>query len=154
MIIKQADLFYGLNHNFIKDLMAIASRTSCVKGDVIFRSNEPATHFYILIQGCVRLRLDHAGREVFTSCRIGEIFGWSSLIGRQSYSASAECMETAALLKIDRQQFQTILEKDLFSGLLFFKQLAAALGGRLIQLYERETQTAPAASSPSEGAAV
>jgi len=63
-------------------------------------------------------------------------------------------METAALLKIDRQQFQTILEKDLFSGLLFFKQLAAALGGRLIQLYERETQTAPAASSPSEGAAV
>ena len=87
MIIKQADLFYGLNHNVIKDLMAIASRASCVQGEVIFRSGEPATHFYILIQGCVRLRLGHAGREVFTSCRIGEIFGWSSLIGRHDYSA-------------------------------------------------------------------
>ena len=154
MIIKQADLFYGLNHNFIKDLMAIALRTPCVKGDIVFRSEEPATHFYILIQGCVRLRLGHAGLEVFTSCRIGEIFGWSSLIGRPTYSASAECMETATLLKIDRQQFQSILEKDLSSGLLFFKQLAAALGSRLIQLYERETKTAPAASSSTEGAAV
>lgn len=155
MIIKQADLFYGLNHNFIKDLMAIASRTSCVKGDIIFRSDEPATYFYILIQGCVRLRLGHGGREVFTSCRIGEIFGWSSLIGRQTYSASAECMETATLLKVDRQQFQSILEKDLSSGLLFFKQLAAALGSRLIQLYERETETTlAAASSSTEGAAV
>jgi len=145
MIIKQADLFYGLNHNFIKDLMAIALRTSCVKGDIVFRSEEPATHFYILIQGCVRLRLGHAGLE---------IFGWSSLIGRPTYSASAECMETATLLKIDRQQFQSILEKDLSSGLLFFKQLAAALGSRLIQLYERETKTAPAASSSTKGAAV
>ena len=147
MIIKQADLFYGLNHNFIKDLMAIASRTSCVQGDVIFRSDEPAAHFYILIQGCVRLRLGHAGREVFTSCRIGEIFGWSSLIGRQTYSASAECIETATLLKIDRQQF-------LSSGLLFFKQLAAALGSRLIQLYERETETVPAASPSTAGTEV
>ncbi|MDZ7579664.1 MAG: cyclic nucleotide-binding domain-containing protein [Deltaproteobacteria bacterium] len=141
MIIKQADLFYGLNHNFIKDLISIASRTSCGEGDIVFRSGEPATHFFILIKGCVRLRYGHAGREVFTSCRIGEIFGWSSLIGRQAYSASAECLEPAALLKIDRQQFQSILEKDLTSGLLFFKQLAAALGSRLIQLYERETQT-------------
>jgi len=152
MILKQADLFYGLNHNFIKDLIAIAARRSCVKGDIIFRSDEPATHFYILIQGCVRLRLGDAGREVFTSCRIGEIFGWSSLIGRQTYSASAECFETATLLKIDRQQFQSILEKDLFSGLLFFKQLAAALGSRLIHLYEREKEAIPAASSSTEGA--
>jgi hypothetical protein len=37
---------------------------------------------------------------------------------------------------------------------LFFKQLAAALGNRLIQLYERETETVPAASSSTEGAAV
>ena len=60
----------------------------------------------------------------------------------------------ATLLKIDRQQFQSILEKDLSSGVLFFKQLAAALGSRLIQLYERETETVPAASPSNEGAAV
>lgn len=153
MIIKQADLFCGLNHNFIKDLMAIASRTSCNQGDIIFDSGSPAAHFYILIQGCVRLRLGHAGREVFTSCRIGEIFGWSSLIGRYAYSASAECIEPATLLKIDRQQFQSILEKDLASGLLFFKQLAAALGSRLIQLYERETENGPLASPSTVKAA-
>ncbi|MFZ0133029.1 MAG: cyclic nucleotide-binding domain-containing protein [Desulfobacterales bacterium] len=153
MIINQADLFHGLNHNFIKDLMAIASRASCVAGDMIFAAGEPADHFYILVQGCVRLRVDPAGREVFNSCRVGEIFGWSSLIGRYAYSASAECIEPATLLKIDRQAFQSILEKDLFSGVMFFKQLAAALGGRLIQLYERGAENPPAAApSPPEAA--
>ena len=153
MIVNQADLFYGLNHNFIKDLMAIAARVSCAAGDKIFESEEPADHFYILAQGCVRLRVDPAGREVFTSCRVGEIFGWSSLIGRQAYSASAECIEPATLLKIDRQAFQSILDKDLFSGMLFFKQLAAALGDRLIQLYERDVETSPAsAPTPPEAA--
>jgi len=153
MIINQADLFYGLNHNFIKDLMAIASRASCVAGDMIFESGKPADHFYILVQGCVRLRVDPAGREVFNSCRVGEIFGWSSLIGRQAYSASAECIEPATLLKIDRQAFQSILDKDLFSGVKFFKQLAAALGGRLIQLYARDAENSPdAALSTTEAA--
>lgn len=153
MIINQADLFYGLNHNFIKDLMAIASRTSCVAGDMVFESGEPAGHFYILVQGCVRLRVDPAGREVFNSCRVGEILGWSSLIGRPTYSASAECIESATLLKIDRQAFQSMLDNDHFSGMMFFKQLAAALGGRLIQLYARDAENSPAAARSTPEAA-
>jgi CRP-like cAMP-binding protein len=153
MIIKQADLFYGLNHNVIKDIVTVATRTSFSSGEVIFRAGEPANRFYILVKGCVRLSRDHAEHDVFTSCRVGEIFGWSSLIGRQCYSASAECMESATLLRFDRQPFLSILEKDIFSGFVFFKQLAAALGNRLINLYEREAPTVTTTSSSSAGAA-
>ena len=140
MIIKQADLFYGLSHNFIKDLMAIASTVSYNEGVIVFNSGDPAAYFYILIQGCVQIRLGQEGPEVYTGNTIGEIFGWSSLIDRPDYSASAVCLEPTSLLRIDRRQFKAVLAKDHYSSLLFFKQLARVLGNRLIQLYDMKEQ--------------
>ncbi len=154
MIIKQADLFHGLSHNFIKDLMAIATRVSFSEGEVVFQSEEPAENFYILIQGCVRIRLGQDGREVYTGSKLGEIFGWSSLIGRKGFTASAVCSAPTSLLRIDRRQFQKILEKDHFSSLKFFQQLAKVLGNRLIQLYDRDARQAREMSQPESEAAV
>jgi CRP-like cAMP-binding protein len=72
---------------------------------------------------------------VHTVSRPGEAFGWSSLVGRDIYSASAECVQPTKLLKIDREDFQEILEKDPINGLSFFRRLAGALGERLIISY-------------------
>jgi CRP-like cAMP-binding protein len=135
MIIKQADLFQGLSHNFIKDLMAIASTVSYHVGEIVFNSGDPATYFYILIQGSVQIRLGQEGPEVYTGNTIGEVFGWSSLIDRPDFSASAICIEPTSLLRIDRRQFRAVLAKDHHSSLIFFQQLARVLGNRLIQLY-------------------
>lgn len=154
MIIKQADLFHGLSHNFIKDLMGIAARVSFSEGEVVFNSGEPAEHFYILIQGCVRIRLGQAGREVYTGSKLGEIFGWSSLIGRKDFTASAVCAAPTSLLRVDRRQFRNILEKDHFSSLMFFQQLARVLGNRLIQLYGRDAKEPRDTPQPEREAAV
>jgi CRP-like cAMP-binding protein len=68
---------------------------------------------------------------------MGEIFGWSSLINRSDYSASAICLETSDLLKINHQSFNRILEDDPHSGFIFFKKLAGILGNRLVHSYKR-----------------
>lgn len=154
MIIKQADLFRGLSHNFIRDLMAIAARVSFSAGKVVFNSGEPAEHFYILIQGCVKIRLGQGGRVVYTGSKLGEIFGWSSLIGREDYTASAVCAAPTSLLRVDRRQFHHILEKDHFSSLMFFQQLAKVLGNRLIQLYGRDAKESRETSRPERENAV
>jgi CRP-like cAMP-binding protein len=66
----------------------------------------------------------------------GEAFGWSSLIGRDRYSASAECTAPTKLLKTDSEKLTVALEKDPANGLVFFKQLAATLGNRLLETYK------------------
>ena len=66
----------------------------------------------------------------------GEAFGWSSLIGRDQYSASAECIEATKLLKVDSQKLKKVLENDPANGIVFFKQLAATLGNRLLEIYK------------------
>jgi CRP-like cAMP-binding protein len=136
MYIKQSDLFLGLNHHFVKEIMAIAQKESHAESQFVFRLGEPADHFYILINGQVQLSLGDSGQVVYTSSNVGETFGWSSLIGRDSYSASALCLQPTDLLKIERHKLQNLLEKDTDSGYLFFKQLAEALGNRLLQLYQ------------------
>jgi CRP-like cAMP-binding protein len=67
----------------------------------------------------------------------GEAFGWSSLIGRDVYSASAECVAPTKLLVADRIKLGKVLNDDPANGLIFVKQLAATLGNRLMETYKK-----------------
>jgi CRP-like cAMP-binding protein len=136
MTIKQADLFLGVSHHFVKDVMAISVKESYAEGAFLFHTGDPATHFYILMQGRVKLGLGETGQKVYIGSQLGETFGWSSLIGRDTYSASAICMEPTHLLKIENQKLQQILEKDSSNGIIFYQRLAKTLGNRLLQSYE------------------
>jgi CRP-like cAMP-binding protein len=51
MYIQQADLFRGMSRYFLKRVMNVAVRETHQKGDFLFREGDPATHFYILING-------------------------------------------------------------------------------------------------------
>jgi CRP-like cAMP-binding protein len=135
MFIQQTDLFQGMDKDFVKETYAITTKQSSKEGEVLFSEGDQARHFYILLKGRVRLGTRDTGQVVHTVSRPGEAFGWSSLVGRDIYSASAECVQPAKLLKIDREDFQKILEKDPTNGLSFFRRLAGALGERLINSY-------------------
>lgn len=135
MFIQQADLFRGMNKDFVKKVFDITSKESLNQGDVLFRQGDQARHFYILIKGRIRLGTRDTGQVVHTVSRPGETFGWSSLVGRDVYSASAECIAQTKLLSIDNEKFQEIQEQDPANGQIFFKRLAGALGERLINSY-------------------
>lgn len=143
MYLKQSDLFTGLGHNFLKETMAIAEKVSVGKGEFVFREAEAATHFFILIQGRISLLLGDSGTKVYTSSGTGEIFGCSSLIDRDTYFLSAKCEEPSVLLSIDLHNMQKILSANVENGFIFFKQLAAALGNRLMQMYRQFSEKTP-----------
>lgn len=135
MIIQQADLFRGMSREFMKEFMDNTEKETHEKGAFLFREGDPARNFYILLKGRVRLSIGQTGHMVHTVDRPGETFGWSSLVGRASYSASAECAGPTKLLKIDTDKFHGVMEKDPAAGALFFKSLAATVGERLVNSY-------------------
>ncbi len=136
MYFQQGDILRGMSKDFVKEFMDITMKESHKKGYFLFREGKSASHFYILLKGCVKLRIGETGPMVYTVDYPGEAFGWSSLVGRDVYSASAECREPTKLLKIDVGKLQEILEKDPANGLIFFKRLAGTLGNRLLQTYK------------------
>ncbi len=54
MFIQQADLFRGMNKDFVKKVFDITSKESLNQGDVLFREGDHARHFYILLKGRAR----------------------------------------------------------------------------------------------------
>ena len=136
MYIKQSELFMGTSMDFVKKFMDISEMSSHKKGEILFRENDPANFFFILLNGRVKLSVGQPKQVVYNAARNGEAFGWSSLIGGAVYSASAECLEPTKLLKTDSNKLSGILAKDADNGIIFFKQLAATLGKRLLETYK------------------
>ena len=136
MYIKQSELFTGTSMDFVKKFMDISETSSHREGEILFSENDSAKFLFILLNGCVKLSVGEPEKVVYRARMNGEAFGWSSLIGGDVYSASAECLEATKLLKTDRDKLSRILEEDAENGIIFFKQLAATLGKRLLQTYK------------------
>ena len=137
MYIRQTDLFWGLNQNVVNRVMGIAQRESFAEGEVLFRSGDAATHLFILAQGEVRISLDESDTQVYTGNRVGESFGWGCLIDRHTYGGTATCVTPVVVLKLERDRLLKILDDDMYSGYLFFKQLSRALVWRLLKAYHQ-----------------
>ncbi len=150
MFIAQADLFPGMNRDLVKEIMDVAVKETHSAGAVLFREGDPATYFYILLKGQIRLTVGTAG-PIYTASHAGEALGWSSLLGRDVYSAAAECASETRLLKFEGKKVAELLDKDPASGQLFFKRLAATLGNRLLQAYHVMAGVTPSESSVSFG---
>jgi CRP-like cAMP-binding protein len=150
MQLRQADLFVGLSPNTLKAVMAAGTRHAFPAGDFVYHRDDPADFLYILIEGDIRLRMGDEGAELFTITVLGEVFGWSSLIGRERHTVSAVCRRLSAVLKMDKHRLIAIFEADPESGFVFYQQLARALGNRLLQIYETVSECGPAGAGPSE----
>jgi len=151
MYFKQKDIFRAMNKSFVKKIMNVSTTESYEQGDLLFKQGDLANQFYILLKGRIKLTLGETGRSVYIVSHAGEAFGWSSLIDRETYTASAECMTLVKLLRFDQEKVLKTLEEDPANGLVFFKRLADILGNRLLHSYKMISTAAQTEVSPSFG---
>jgi CRP-like cAMP-binding protein len=105
-------------------------------GDVIIQEGHPAEHFFILRNGALDVKVAGAQRSTHVAIRTGEAVGWSSLAGRETYTATVQCVEPSTVLRINKTRLDNILRRHPSEGLLFYKRLAGLVGERLIKCYE------------------
>ena len=135
MHLKMGDFIMGMGREFATEAMDISEKLSLSEGEVLFNVGDSAGHFYVLLKGHVQLSLGKTGPVVYQARHPGEIIGWSCLIGREAYSASAESTETTNLLRFDLESFLRVLAQNPANEALLFKRLAEMLGNRLLKLY-------------------
>ena len=135
MYIKQKELFKGMDKAFIKEIVDLTEKKTYRSEDVIFREGNHANRFYVLLRGRVRLTVGEGRQVAFTVNHAGEAFGWSSLLGRSTYAASAVCQAPTTLLRVDRRKFNMVLDNDPANGLMLIRRLAGLLGHRLHEAY-------------------
>ncbi len=151
MYVHQIDFFKETSQIFASKIMHIAKEIVLDQGAFIFHEGDPASRLFILRRGSVRLSIGQTGQVVYIINRSGETFGWSSLMGRESYSASAEVLERTDLTAFERDEFLEVIKSDPKNGIMLYKGLAATLANRLLQLYQVITDASYSADFPSEG---
>ena len=135
MPIERIYLFEEMSEQSRSEIFRIAAEESYGKGGFLFQAGDPADYLYILQEGRVRLCVQGAGHIAQIISDPGDIIGWSSMVGHDSYTASAECLTPIRLLKFERNRLAETLQKDPVSGLSFYKRLAHMIGRRLAASY-------------------
>jgi CRP-like cAMP-binding protein len=138
MIIKQADLFWGMDQDFIRSLMDVSTKESHEKGDILFNEGNPANRFYVMLRGRVEVDIGDDHLITYSVNHAGEAFGWSGLLERERYASSGTCLEHTTLLSFDVKDIQRLCEDNPVNGMMLYKKLAGLLGDRLIANYHMD----------------
>jgi CRP-like cAMP-binding protein len=136
MILRDIDLIKGMSNQTVEALIQEATVEEFQRGDVVFREGDIAEHFYVLEEGAVELRVASVDKTPFVAHDSGQVIGWSSLVGRPAYTATVHCILPTRLIKIASDRARRILEENPADGLLFYRQLSAVLGSRLLFCYQ------------------
>jgi len=134
MFLPKSDIFKNIRQEAINEISEIAFEEKHEKGAVLFREGDSARYFYILVEGKVLITIDEAATPHYLATRMGEWLGWSSAVGRDFYSATAECLAPTTVMKVDRLDLERVFDEHPCSGKVFYRLLADALGQRWLDL--------------------
>lgn len=111
-LLASVPLFKLLDPAGRADLERVFERREAGAGETVFSIGEPGDSLYIVGSGVVELFVkDNAGAKIVLAvCGPGEIFGELSLFDGGPRTASAVCLEDAALLVLDRDDLHSFLK--------------------------------------------
>jgi CRP/FNR family transcriptional regulator len=122
-----------MSKDFVRAATDMAVHVTGKKGEKLFDIGEQADRLYVLLKGSVTMK--RGDGKLHTALNAGEIFGWSSLINRPEYAASAVCDIDSELLYIQSKPFLKLLEEFPADKALLFERLAKMLGNQLLGVY-------------------
>jgi len=137
MFVEKGYLFQGLSAEFTDEIASGLMRETHAKGDLLFKAGDPADFLYVLEDGRVRLSAGDRGIVTRIVEKEGDALGWSSLVGRESYSSSAECLTDVRIAKIKKDVLNEILNNYPACGMIIFRRLARLIGERLLENYHQ-----------------
>jgi CRP-like cAMP-binding protein len=136
MIIHEFDLFRDIPNEVVEELITVMEDASYNSGEVVFSEGDLANNLYVLQSGALNLFMAGTRQTTCVAIKAGEAVGWSSLVGRKTYSATVKCAETSRLYKINKDKLDRILRQHPGTGLRFYKKLAGLVGERVIKCYQ------------------
>jgi CRP-like cAMP-binding protein len=137
MFVEKGHLFQGMSPEFMAEIGSNLIPEVHTEGDVLFNAGDPADFLYVLEDGRVRLSAGERGIVTRIVEKEGDALGWSSLVGRESYSSSAECLTDARVVKIRKDVLNEIFNRHPACGMLLFRRLARLIGERLLENYHQ-----------------
>ena len=106
-LLKNSHLGRGLDDEELKAIEAIALIRSLSKGEMLFMEGDPATGFYILLDGQVRLyKATPDGKEyTLHQIRQGQIFAEVAIFHGNKFPANCTALENSTVAYFPKNDF-------------------------------------------------
>jgi CRP/FNR family transcriptional regulator, cyclic AMP receptor protein len=151
MIVKEIDLFKGIDPAVMEEIVTICSEESYAKDTVLFKKDEEADCIYILEEGSVKLVIENGGSITYSLTDPGEVFGWSSMVEPGLYTASGICATDLKTVKIEQEKLDKIFYLHPDVGYTVLKRLAGVISERLSNAYHDLLSARGQDTTPSYG---
>ncbi|SDU19220.1 Crp/Fnr family transcriptional regulator [Desulfobacula phenolica] len=135
MILKEIDLFKGIDYAIMEQIADICVEEIFKKDDRIFEKGEVADCLYILVEGGLKLVVENGASLNFSLTEPGTIFGWSSMAESGKYTSSGVCATDLKTVKIDRNKLDTIFKHHPEAGFQVLRRLMDVFSDRLLNAY-------------------
>ena len=142
--LRALPLFAGLSPESLTDLLSDATVRVHAKRKALFERGDPATRFYVVLSGWVKLyRLRPDGAVVVVEIfGPGESFAEGAMHMPEGYPVSAEMVEEGRLLEVPTDAFGQRLRRDPDLAISMLVSMAVRLKHFVNRIEKTETQTA------------
>jgi CRP/FNR family transcriptional regulator len=127
--LKKADLFSRLESDDLGALSAIARARQIDGGEILFAAGDPASGFYVLLDGKIKLyKVSADGKEyILRVVRGGQTFAEAAAFSGPAYPVFAETMSTCRLVYFDAKDFRNLIQHSPQLALNMIATMAALL---------------------------
>ncbi len=135
-------LFQGLTPSEMKLVINRFESISFPAEHVVFNQGDPADKLFVVITGRVAIRFKPDDGEVLdvTEVERNGVFGWSSVLGRKSYTSSAICLEDCEAVYVRGDVLRKLCETHAETGVIILERLAEVIAERLRSTHAQVVQ--------------
>jgi CRP-like cAMP-binding protein len=136
-------LFRGMTEAELSTLTRRASVERYQAGDILFRQDDPAERFFVVLEGRVVLYLDREGDPsgVARIAGPGETFAEACICGLGSYFVTAEALARTTVVAIEREPLRALLEQRFDLVVAMLGEMSFRLRGLLRQITDLKMKT-------------
>jgi len=133
-LLQEHPFFRGLERQYIALIAGCGSNVRFHPGEYIMRTEEPATHFYIIRHGRVAVEVYIPERGAITVQTLGEgdVLGWSWLFPPYKWVFDARALELTRAVALDGLCLRSKCEEDPRLGYELMKRFARIMVDRLL----------------------
>ena len=131
--LESLPLFQGLTPSELKLVIGRFEDITFPAEYVIFNQGDPADKLYVVISGRVAIRFKPDDGDVLDVAEVERngVFGWSAVLGRQSYTSSAICLEDCEAVYVRGDVLRELCETHAETGVIILERLAEVIAERL-----------------------
>ncbi len=124
--------FSGLSPEQLDLLLPLFETFTAPAGTVIFKQGDKATHLYVIQHGSVTIQYKPYDGPIITLSHLkaGEIFGWSSVVGGDSYTSDAMVTVDLQAIRLRGSSLVRLCAENPAAGFAILDHLAEAVSPR------------------------